>query len=123
MPNVLFAMPVTVEQVAAVIEQMNDDDQEHLLDLTPKLRERARYLPSRTISQARQTAMQLKAELQNVLAGQSFSGDEPFLDGYTLDQYLQLPEAEKQRLWDKWATVDLLTLPERDVKYDAVFAR
>ena len=38
MAESVFALPVSVEQVAAVIKQMSQADQRHLLELVPNLR-------------------------------------------------------------------------------------
>ena len=53
----------------------------------------------------------------------ALSPDEPFLDGLTLEQYLKLPELERERLWDKWSSLELDSLGEREVRSDAMPAR
>ena len=50
---------------------------------------------------ANQTAEQLRQELLAELGGQPLSPDEPFLGGFTLEQYLELPEAERAKLWNE----------------------
>lgn len=44
----------------------------------------------------------VRSELQKMLGYQPLTGDEPFMEGLTLNEYLALPEEEQARLWNKW---------------------
>ncbi|MBC8229597.1 hypothetical protein H8E77_08635 [bacterium] len=138
MAESVFALPVNLEQIAALIKRMSPDDRQRLLKLVPELRqeavrpvlERSEGLCSnavkqtkRTLDDARKTVKQLQQEVLQTLSGQLLSPDEPFLEGLTLGEYLDLPEAEQSKLWDKWAFLSLEELEEVEVRPDAVPAR
>jgi len=77
----------------------------------------------RTIEDAHKSVEQLRIEVINALGGKPLSPDTPFLDGLTLGEYLDLPDAEQAKLWEKWGNIDLEELEEVEVKPDAVPAR
>ena len=54
MAGPISALPVSVEQVAAVIKQMHSADRQRLLDLVPELRQAVMSAPSRTVDEARE---------------------------------------------------------------------
>ena len=117
-----FALPVTLEQIAALIKRMSPEDRRQLIKLVPELHYEA--VPTkRTIEDARESVEQLRQELLEELGGQPLSPDEPFLGGLTLGQYLDLPETERAKLWDEWSELDLEELEELEVTPDAVPAR
>jgi len=122
MTGSVFALPVSVEQVAAVIKQMSPNDQRRLLDLVPELRQTDTQVPPRTVDEARAAVERVRAEVMQALGGQLLSPTEPFLGDLTLAQYLDLPDRDRARLWDEWAEVDLERLEELDVRPDAVSA-
>ena len=119
MSETVIALPVSVEQIASAIRQMDQDDRERLFDLVPDLRQVAIQPSARTVGQAQASAARLRAE---VLAAtrEPLAPDEPFLGNLTLDQYHALPHEEKARLWDKWADLDLMDLEEQEVVPDAL---
>ena len=111
-----------LEQIAALIKRMSPEDRRQLIKLVPELHQEA--VPTkRTIEDARESVEQLRQELLDELGGQPLSPDEPFLGGLTLGQYLDLPEAERAKLWDEWSQLDLEELEELEVTPDAVPAR
>ena len=72
----------------------------------------------RTLDDARETVKQLQQEVLQMQGGQLLSPDEPFLEGLTLGEYLELPEAEQSKLWDKWGEMsleELVTFFEEDL--------
>jgi hypothetical protein len=73
----------------------------------------------RTLDDARKTVKQLQQEVLQTLSGQLLPPDEPFLEGLTLGEYLDLPEAEQSKLWDKWAFLSREELEEVEVRPDA----
>ena len=75
------------------------------------------------VDEADQAVEQLKEDLLTELGGEPLSSDEPFLDGFTLGQYLELSEAERAKLWDKWSEVALEDIEEVEVRPDALPAR
>ncbi|MFQ5595917.1 MAG: hypothetical protein ACE5HA_17375 [Anaerolineae bacterium] len=123
MDESVFALPVSVEQVAAVIKQMSPTDQRRLLDLVPDLRQVVTQAAPRTVDEARAAVERVRAEVMQALSGQSLSPTELFLGDLTLGQYLNLSDEDRARLWDEWAEVDLEGLEELDVRPDAVPAR
>lgn len=119
MSQAVFALPVSVEQLAAAIRQMSSADRQRLLTLVPELHQEATQLPPQTLDEAQTAVERVQAEVLQALGGQLLSTDEPFLGDHTLGQYLDLPDEERARLWQTWADVDLNTLEERDVRPDA----
>ena len=120
MSEMVFALPVSVEQIALVIRHMDRGDRERLFTLVPDLREIAARLPARTVEQAQSSAARLQAEVLVAVQNQPLSPDEPFLGGLTLGQYHTLPDEDKARLWDEWTDVDLMDLEEQEVAPDAL---
>lgn len=119
MPGTVFALPVSVEQIASAIKQMDQDDRERLFDLVPDLRQAAGQPSGRTREQAQGSVARLRAEVLATIE-KPLSPDEPFLENLTLSQYHALPDEEKAHLWDEWADLDLLDLEEREVDFDAL---
>ena len=118
----VFTLPVSLEQVAALIKRMRSSDRLKLLTMVPELAADA-IQRQKLLDDAHQTVEQLKQELLEELGGQPLSPDEPFLGGLTLGQYLDLPEAERAKLWEEWSAIDLEELEELEVRPDAVLAR
>ena len=75
------------------------------------------------VDEADQAVEQRKQDLLTELGGEPLSSDEPFLDGFTLGQYLELSEAERAKLWDEWSEVALEDIEEVEVRPDALPAR
>lgn len=122
MAEIIFALPVSVEQIAVVIKQMNLDDQKRLLELVPTLQQAASQLPVRTEEQTRNNISRLQAEVLTAVDNHPLSSDEPFLGGLTLKQYHALPEEKKSELWDEWGVDNLMELEEQEVAVDALSA-
>ena len=111
----IFTLPVSLEQVAAVIKRMRPQDRQQLLAMVPELATDA-IKQKRLLDDAEQVVEQLKQEFLTELDGQPLSSDEPFLDGFTLGQYFELSEAEREKLWDEWSEVALEDLEEVEVQ-------
>ena len=107
----IFTLPVSLEQVAAVIKRMRPQDRQQLLAMVPELTTDA-IKQKKLLDDADQTVEHLKQELLTELDGQPLSSDEPFLDGFTLGQYLELSEAEREKLWDEWSEIALEDLED-----------
>lgn len=112
----VFALPVSLEQIAALIKRMSKEDRQQLLKLVPELRSEAMQ-QRRTLDDSHKTVKQLQREVEQTLGGQFLSPDEPFLGNLTLQQYLNLPESERAKLWNKWAEINLEELKELEVQY------
>ncbi len=123
MSQAVFALPVSVEQLAAAIRQMSPADRQRLLTLVPELRQEAVQLPPRTLDEVRIAVERVQAEVLQALGGQPLSPDEPFLGDLTLGQYFDLPDEERARLWNTWTDIDINTLEERDVRPDTTSTR
>jgi hypothetical protein len=115
-------MPVSVEQIAVVVQRMSPEERRRLLELVPELRQETMRAPSRTPSEIHAAVERVRAEVMQALSGQLLSPAEPFLGDLTLGQYMDLPDEDRARLWDEWAEIDLEELEELDVQPDAVSA-
>jgi hypothetical protein len=122
MTESVLALPVSVEQIAAAIKHMSPANQRRLLDLVPELRQISSPTP-RTIYEARASTGMVREQIQQALAGQTLSSDDPFLGGLTLGQYLDLPDEERARLWESLTDTTWAEAEERDVEPDALPAR
>jgi hypothetical protein len=120
MTTSVFALPVSIEQIAATIRQMNRQEQQRLLDLAPELRALASRPTARTKQQIQESVRRLQTEVLVFVNQRPLTPDLPFLGNLTLAQYHALSDAEKTRLWDEWAVSDLLTLNEQEVAPDAL---
>jgi hypothetical protein len=120
MAELVFALPVSVEQIAVVIRQMNLDDQKRLIELVPTLQQAASQPRVRTVEQTRNNISRLQAEILAVINNQPFSADEPFWGDLTLKQYHALPEEQKAKLWDEWGVDNVMELEEQEVALDAL---
>jgi hypothetical protein len=115
-------MPVSVEQIAAAIQQMSVQERQRLLFLVPELRASAMQSLAPSVEQNPAWLEQLQTEVLAALGGQPLSPDEPFFGGLTVGEYLALTDKEQAALWDQWAGIDLMELEEQEVNSDAVFA-
>jgi len=120
MESKVVSIPVTIEQIAAVVRHMRPEDRQRLLELTPELWEELPKRPSRTLSQARAAAEAMRRELRDGLESHPLSPEEPFLGDLTLGDYLALPDRERACLWDEWAEEDVTSWKEVDVLPDAM---
>ncbi|RKU09971.1 hypothetical protein C6501_14255 [Candidatus Poribacteria bacterium] len=118
--NVL-TLPVSLEQVAALIKRMRPQDRQQLLAMVPELVADA-VKQKELLEDANQNVEELRQELLEELGGQPLSPNEPFLNGLTLGQYLELPEEERAKLWDQWSKVAIEELDELEVRPDAMSA-
>lgn len=122
MSKAIVAMPVTVEQIAAAIKQMDQAERDRLFQLVAEPDESV-INPTRAEAQA--AVERIRADLLEELGGEPLSPDEPFMGGLTLGQYFDLPDAERQALWDEWAGEQdwLDQVEEVDVPTTALAAR
>lgn len=115
----IFTLPVSLEQVAALIKRMHPEDRQRLLAMVPELTAEV-IKQEKLLDEANRTVAELKQELLVELGGEPLSSDEPFLDGLTLGQYLELSEAERAKLWDKWSEVAFEDIEEVEVPPNAL---
>ena len=111
----IFTLPVSLEQVAAVIKRMRPQDRQQLLAMVPELVTDA-IKQKKLLDDAAQAVEQLEQELLVELDRQPLSSSEPFLGGFTLGQYLELSEAEREKLWDEWSEDALEDIEEVEVQ-------
>ena len=78
MSELVFALPVSVEQIAVVIKQMSRADQERLLALVPSLRQIVAQSSVRTPEQIQANIARLQTEVLAALNNKPLSLDEPF---------------------------------------------
>jgi hypothetical protein len=113
MAESILAVPVSVEQIAMAIKQMSPATRQRLLDLVPELCQTPSPAP-RTIYETRASVTIVREQVQQALAGQPPSPDDPFLGGLTLKQYLDLPDEERARLWESLTDQTWTEAGERD---------
>jgi hypothetical protein len=113
MTNAVFALPVSVEQLALTIRQMPPPDRLRLIELVPELRQATVAPKSRTREEMKKNVDKLRARLHAALDGERLSPEEPFLGNLTLGQYLDLPDNERGRLWEEWSALELDDLEEQ----------
>jgi hypothetical protein len=123
MAESIFALPVSVEQIAAVIKQMGQAEQRHLLELVPNLRVLLLQSPNRTKQEAQERVAQLRKTVMTSVKNTPLSPDEAFFGDLTLRQYHALSDKEKAALWEKWETENSAESPEREVSIDAMPVR
>lgn len=113
MTNAVFALPVSVEQIAVTIRQMPPPERLRLIELVPELRQATVAPKPRTLEEMRKNVDKLRTELLAALGGNRLSPDEPFLGNLPLGQYLDLPDHERGRLWEEWSALELDDLEEQ----------
>ncbi len=118
----IFTLPVSLEQLAAVIKRMSPENRKQLLAMVPELVSDV-IQQKQMLYDTMQTVDQLKQELLEELDGQLLSLDEPFIEGFTLGQYLELSDAEREKLWDRWGEVALDEIEEVEVHPNALLAK
>ncbi len=119
----ILTLPVSIEQIAAMIRQMNQTDQKRLLSLVPELQRAASQSHGpRAEEQARAGTEILRKKVLESLNGQPLSSDEPFAGNMTLGQYNSLSDKDKSGLWDQWEDTDLTESEEKEVRSDALSA-
>ena len=102
MSGAIVPMPVTIEQVAAAVRNMSRTERQRLLELVPDLQETPKSSLPRTFAKDPALVDQLRQEILAALGDRPLAPEEPFLDNLTLGAYLDLPDAERARLWDRW---------------------
>ena len=126
MAQALLTLLVSVEQIAAAVQQMSEAEQRQLLMLAPNLVKIAQELSIQLPVQTQEPVQELdplaelRAQVLAALDNRPLSPDEPFLGGLTIAQYDALTEQEKNELWDHLAGIDLMDMEEIEVNVDAV---
>lgn len=123
MSSAIVALPVTVEQIAQAIRQMDVAERVRLLELVPELQEKAE--DERGEEEARISLAELQTEVNQLFSGKKLAIEDPFIGDLSVYDYLSLPEEERQSLWEKLADDNtwLHTIKEKDVQPDALPAR
>ena len=117
----MFTLPVSLEQVAALIKRMHSQDRQKLLAMVPELALDA-IKHKDLLDDAVQIVEKFKQELIEEFGDQTLSPDEPFLGGLTLGQYFELAEVERAKLWDQFSTITISDQEEIEVNSDALSA-
>jgi hypothetical protein len=115
MSSAIVPMPVTIEQVAAVVRNMSRAERQRLLELVPDLRETPESPLSQMLPQDPSIVDKLRQELLAAFGGRPLRPEEPLLDNLTLGDYLDLPDNERARLWDRWTNSMTVSWEEVDV--------
>lgn len=104
MHEVAIPLFISVEQIAEAIKQMAPPDLTRLFELVPSLQNgHVNQAPVQAGTQITETTVRVRAELMESPNYHPLTGDEPFRDGLTLDDYLNLSENKQAQLWDQWA--------------------
>jgi hypothetical protein len=120
MSSAIVPMPVTIEQVAAVIRNMTRKDRQRLLELVPELQEIA-YAPAAVQGDA--SIEQLREEIAVALGTQPLAADDLFVEGLTVGEYLDLSDSERADIWNRWLPNETESWKEVDVHANALLAR
>lgn len=123
MAQVVFSLPVSVEQIAAVIKQMSPDERQRLFELVPEIHHQLVGGKLRSTEAMDANVERLRGELKRILSEASVTDDMPFLGGLTLRQYSDLAENERARLWETEAEGEADEASEREVNPEALVAR
>lgn len=121
MTKSVLTLPVTIEQIATAIKRMSPAERQRLFELVPELQSE-QSARKRTDSDARASLADIDTELSQILGQQPLLPDEPFIGNLTLGQYLDLPDDERERLWDELSDHDawIDDSQEKDVRPDAL---
>ncbi len=120
MAELNFALPVSIEQIAVVINQMNLNDQKRLIELVPTLQQTTSQMQTCNVEQTHNNISRLQNEVLAAIGNQPLSTKEPFFGNLTLEQYHVLPEHKKAKLWDEHGIDNLMELEEQEVIIDAL---
>ena len=112
-------LPVSLEQVALLIKRMPPQQRQKLITMVPELMIDT-LMHKESNDNVNQIVQDLKEELLEVVGEQPISSDETFLGGFTLGEYLELSEEERDELWDQWSVTDITELEEIKVHSDAL---
>ena len=116
MHEVAIPLFISVEQIAEAIKQMAPSDLTRLFELVPSLQSGRVSQPSvQARTQITKTTKKIRAEFMKSSNYQPLTGNEPFRDGLTLNDYLALPESKQAQLWDQWEG-SLYDLEEVDIE-------
>ena len=100
---------------------MSPAERQRLFELVPELQPEQLTI-QRTKTEALASLVEVDAKLSQILSHQPLSSDEPFIGNLTLGQYLDLPDDERERLWDELSNHDtwIDDSQEKDVRPDAL---
>lgn len=112
-------LPVSLEQVALLIKRMHPQQRQKLITMVPELMIDT-LMHKESNDNVNQIVQDLKEELLEVVGEQPVSSDETFLGGFTLREYLELSEEERNNLWDQWSMMNINDLEEIKVHSDAL---
>ena len=115
--------PISVEQVATIIKQMSQVELQRLLYLVPNLEQKPAKRPTRTLEQAQASVEALWAEIKADPNYKPIPRDTPFLGGYTLGEFLALPDDEQNKIWDEEEQKYFVEPEEVEVRADAIPVR
>ena len=93
----MISLPVQVEQIAAAIKAMNATDRQRLMTLVPELRTEAASVHHDL--DADPWLQDLRAEMTEAKGADVLAWDQTFLGGYTLRQYMALPDEQRGKIW------------------------
>ena len=105
-----------VKQVAELVRRLTRDEIKQLIRLVPQLRvevETAADKKSELAKWAREQMARYEHEAHPPQTEDRFIGDT------TVETYFELPEAERERIWDELYATAIQSVEEREVKPDA----
>jgi hypothetical protein len=122
MSGAIVALPMTVEQIAQAIKQMNANERVRLLELVPELQEQETGRRSRR--EAQTSVAELQSEIDQLLNSRKLAADDPFVGNLSFRDYLALPDQDRESLWaqlagnNTWLDED----QKKEVQPDALLA-
>jgi len=120
MSRTVLPMPVSVEQIAVAVRQMDAEERQRLIELAPDLRDALDL--DRALHRAKASAQALQEEILKKMGGEYLKPDEPFLGELTLEAYWALSDEEQERLWAGWREEDWDAIEEVDVSLGTMSA-
>lgn len=106
-----------VLQVAKLVNLLNHEEIQQLIQLVPQLQ-----VEQQTVTTQQANAVQWAKEqmAQYQTDAEPMQNTDLFLDDMSVEEYFNLSDAERERIWDEMYTAAIETMQEREAKPDAV---
>ncbi|NOX63372.1 MAG: hypothetical protein GXP42_15720 [Chloroflexi bacterium] len=96
----VVSLPITLEQIAEAVRRLSPKDRQRLFEM---VFEAEKTEPATSILDVDDAVKAVQDRLKESLDKWPLSPEEPFVDGLSLGEYLDLPDEERERLWREWA--------------------
>ena len=106
-----------VLQVAKLVKLLNHDEIQQLVKLVPQLQSEQQTVAAQQVAVV-QWAKEQMAQYQS--SAEPMQKTDLFLNNMSAEEYFNLPEIERERIWNKLYTTAIETIEECEVKPGAV---